>query len=68
MPGNRVGDISWAIEKTITDADFKPVKNLCGHYIGNSFMEIGRFLILVIPEKEMFCQKIFFMVGTDGDF
>jgi methionyl aminopeptidase len=34
MPGNRVGDISWAIEKTITDAGFKPVKNLCGHDIG----------------------------------
>jgi methionyl aminopeptidase len=34
MPGNRVGDISWAIEKTITDSGFKPVKNLCSHDIG----------------------------------
>jgi methionyl aminopeptidase len=34
VPGNRVGDIGWAIEKTITDAGFKPIKNLCGHDIG----------------------------------
>lgn len=33
-PGNRLGDIGWVIESTIEDAGFKPIKNLCGHSIG----------------------------------
>lgn len=33
-PGNTTGDIGWAIEKTITTAGLKPIKNLCGHDIG----------------------------------
>ena len=33
-PGNTLGDIGWCIETTIEDADFKPIKNLCGHDIG----------------------------------
>lgn len=34
LPGNTLGDIGWAIESTIEDAGFKPIKNLCGHDIG----------------------------------
>jgi len=33
-PGMSTGDIGWAIEKTIKDAGFAPIKNLCGHDIG----------------------------------
>ena len=33
-PGNTLGDIGWEIETTIEDAGFKPIKNLCGHDIG----------------------------------
>lgn len=33
-PGNTTGDIGWAIEKTIIEAGFKPIRNLCGHDIG----------------------------------
>ncbi len=34
LPGNRLGDIGWAIETTIEDAGFRVIKNLCGHDIG----------------------------------
>ncbi len=33
-PGNRVGDISLAIEKTIKKGGYNPVKNLTGHGVG----------------------------------
>lgn len=32
--GNTFGDIGFEIEKTITSAGFKPIKDLCGHDIG----------------------------------
>lgn len=33
-PGQTVGDIGWMIESTLVDAGFTPIKNLCGHDIG----------------------------------
>ncbi len=38
-PGNRVADISLAIEQTIKSAGFKPVKVLTGHGIGRKLHE-----------------------------
>lgn len=32
--GKTFGDIGWVIESTILDAGFMPIKNLCGHDIG----------------------------------
>lgn len=34
QPGKTLGDIGWAIEKTLIDAGYFPIKNLCGHDIG----------------------------------
>lgn len=38
-PGNRVGDISAAIEREIRQAGFRPVKTLTGHGIGRQLHE-----------------------------
>ncbi|HEY4501401.1 MAG TPA: type I methionyl aminopeptidase [Candidatus Paceibacterota bacterium] len=35
MPGNRIGDISYAIQKEIEDAGFKVVRELGGHGVGD---------------------------------
>ena len=33
-PGNRIGDISWAIQKTTEDGGFSVVRDLVGHGVG----------------------------------
>ncbi len=33
-PGARLGDIGWAIEKTVRDAGFHVIRNLTGHGVG----------------------------------
>jgi methionyl aminopeptidase len=39
LPGNRIGDISNAIQKTVEDSGFFVVKNLVGHGIGKELHE-----------------------------
>lgn len=39
IPGNRIGDISYAIQKTVEDAGFNLVKEYQGHGIGKSLHE-----------------------------
>lgn len=34
IPFRTLGDVGWSIETTIEDDGFKPIKNLCGHDIG----------------------------------
>lgn len=34
QPGKTLGDIGWVIEQTLAQASYVPIKNLCGHDIG----------------------------------
>ncbi len=34
FPGNKIGDISWAVQKFIEGSGFSVIKNLCGHGVG----------------------------------
>ena len=38
-PGNRVGDVSWAIQRFVENAGFSVVRSLVGHGIGRSMHE-----------------------------
>ncbi|MCL5784275.1 MAG: type I methionyl aminopeptidase [Patescibacteria group bacterium] len=39
VSGNRIGDISWALQSTIEDAGYSVVKSLAGHGVGRSAHE-----------------------------
>lgn len=38
-PGNKIGDIGWAVEKTVKEAGFSIIKELTGHGIGYTLHE-----------------------------
>jgi methionyl aminopeptidase len=39
VPGNRIGDISYAVENHVTAFGFSVVKDLCGHGVGKYLHE-----------------------------
>ena len=51
-PGNRVYDISEAIEKTLTEADYLPVKALVGHGIGRDLHEAPQIPCFIKGKRE----------------
>ena len=52
-PGNRIGDISRAIQKYAESQGFNVVRELCGHGIGRKIHEDPEILNAVSFEKEM---------------
>jgi len=50
--GNRVYDISEAIEKTLTEADYLPVRALVGHGIGRDLHEAPQIPCFVSGKRE----------------
>lgn len=49
LPGHTLGDIGYIIQKTITSYNFKVIKNLCGHDIGNYLH--GKIQVLNFGER-----------------
>jgi methionyl aminopeptidase len=52
-PGNKIGDISRAVQKYIEGQGFGVVRELCGHGIGKDVHEDPEILNSVTPDKEM---------------
>ncbi len=46
MPGNRIGDISHAIQETIESAGFSVVRDFVGHGVVEPYMRNLKYLIL----------------------
>jgi len=79
-PQNRIGDISFAIQKTAQDADFNVIKDLVGHGVGYDvhedppipcFGQKGQGMILeegmVLAIEPMICQGSHLLIfDTDG--
>lgn len=51
-PGNKIGDISRAIQKYVEAQDFNVVRELCGHGIGKNLHEDPEILNSVSLDKE----------------
>ncbi|QQG39828.1 MAG: type II methionyl aminopeptidase [Candidatus Aenigmatarchaeota archaeon] len=71
VPGNTIGDVSAAIEKTIRDAGFNPVVNLTGHGVGQyevhtapAIPNIGTKSPYVLKEGDVFAIEPFVTTGV----
>ncbi len=75
IPGNRIYDISKAMEDTLTKNNLKPVEALVGHGIGKSLHEQPQIPCFVstkrnktpkIPEGATFAIEVMYTMGLPG--